>query len=118
MTLDMFNATVKPRVTGTLNLHFALNDSPWTSWICIFGTVTQNNYLESSSFMNAFARYRRSLGLCASSLSLNQILDVGAVSRVANYETAMARNGLYDNDEDEFFQYCDAAIDCSSTSSQ
>lgn len=124
MTLEMFNATVKPRVTGTINLHLALKDSPldffmmWTSWTCIFGTASQSNYLGSSSFMDSFARYRRSLGLCASSLSLNQILDVGAVSGRASYETAMARNGLYGNNEEEFLQYCDAAIGCSSASSQ
>lgn len=123
MTLDMFNATVKPRVTGTINLHLALADSPldffmmWTSWTCMFGTATQSNYLGSCSFMDAFARYRRSLGLCASSLSLNQILDVGAVSRMPGYEVAMARNGLYGNDEDDFLQYCDAAIDRSSAGS-
>lgn len=115
----MFHATVKPRVTGTINLHLALEHSPldffmmWTSWTNMFGTATQSNYLASCSFMDAFARFRRNLGLCASSLSLNQILDVGAVSGMPGYETAMTRNGLYGNDEAEFLQYCDAAIDCS-----
>lgn len=124
MTLEMFNATVKPRVTGTINLHLALENSPleffmmWTSWTCMFGTATQSNYLGSCSFMDAFARYRRNLGLCATSLSLNQILDVGAVSRVSGYEIALTRNGHYGNDEDEFLQYCDAAISCSPASPQ
>lgn len=33
------------------------------------------------------------------------------------YEVAMARNGLYGNDEDDFLQYCDAAIGNSAASS-
>lgn len=65
--------------------------------------------------MDAFARFRRNLGLCASSLSLNQILDIGAVSGMPGYETAMARNGLYGNDEADFLQYCDSAIACSAS---
>lgn len=68
--------------------------------------------------MNAFVRHRRSLRLCASFLSLNQIFDVDVVFRVASYETIMTRNDFYDNDENEFLQYCDAVIDCSSASFQ
>lgn len=86
MTLENFNATVKPRVTGTLNLHSALKDSPldffqmWSSWTVMFGTATQSNYLSSNAFMDAFAHHRRYLGLPATSLGLSQVLGIGVVS--------------------------------------
>jgi hypothetical protein len=86
MSLDQFNATLKSRVTGTINLHQALLKSPldffqmWSSWTLMFGTATQSNYLASNAFMDAFARYRHKLGLPAASLSLSQVLGIGIVS--------------------------------------
>ena len=88
MTLENFQATVKPRVIGTLNLHNALKDSPldffqmWSSWTVMFGTATQSNYLASNAFMDAFANYRQHLGLPATSLALSQILGIGIVSYI------------------------------------
>lgn len=116
MTLDDFNTTFKPRVQGTINLHNALSGSPldffvtWSSWTSIFGVPVQTNYLASNSFMDAFACHRRSLGLPSTSLSLSQILDVGIVSGIPDYQTSLDRNGLYGSGEDEFLEFCDTAI--------
>ncbi|PQE21953.1 polyketide synthase protein [Rutstroemia sp. NJR-2017a WRK4] len=116
MTLEQFYGTVRPRVVGTLNLHEALKDSPldffqmWSSWTVMFGTATQSNYLASNAFMDNFARHRRRLGLPATSLSLSQVLGIGIVSYIPEYQQAMIRNGFYGNDEDEFLQYCEAGI--------
>ena len=116
LTYDMFNAVIKPRVGGTINLHNALDGQPldfflmWSSWTAIFGTATQSNYLATCSFMDAFARHRRSLGLPATSLDLSQIIETGAIKRVPSYATSLARNGLYGNDHEEFIHFCDAAI--------
>lgn len=117
MTLEEFEATVRPRVRGTMNLHAALEHSPldffmmWGSWTAIFGTATQSNYLASSAFMDAFARHRKSLGLPATSLSLSRIGNVGAVGRNKIDANTLARNGFYGNNEDEFLEYCESAID-------
>ena len=117
MTLEEFQLTVRPRVRGTLNLHAALKDAPldffmmWSSWTAIFGTATQVNYLASSTFMDAFARHRKMLGLPATSLSLNRIGNVGAVGRNHINANILARNGFYGNNEDEFLEYCESAID-------
>ncbi|KAL4866681.1 hypothetical protein BDV12DRAFT_198902 [Aspergillus spectabilis] len=116
LSLERFQATVGPRVTGTLNLHHTLKDSPldffemWSSWTAIFGTATQSNYLASSAFMDAFARYRRSMGLPGSSLSLSQISGVGVVSHAPRYHHSMFRNGLYGTDESEFLLFCEAGL--------
>ena len=123
MSVETFHATMQPRVQGTLNLHTVTKSCPldfflmWSSWTAIFGTATQTNYLASCAFMDAFARHRRSLGLPATSLTLSRIGDIGAVGRNERYGHAMTRNGFYGNDEDEFLQYCQSAIeqDISST---
>ena len=60
--------------------------------------------------MDAFACHRRSLGLPSTSLSLSQILDVGIVSGIPDYQTSLDRNGLYGSGEDEFLDFCDTAI--------
>ena len=116
MSLEKFNSTIEPRVIGTLNLHEALKHCPldffqmWSSWTVMFGTATQSNYLASNAFMDAFARHRVSLGIPATSLALSQILGVGVVSYMPDYQQAMIRNGFYGNDEDEFLQFCEAGI--------
>ncbi|KAI1419983.1 hypothetical protein F5Y12DRAFT_720070 [Xylaria sp. FL1777] len=116
MSLDRFNATVRPRVVGTLNLHVATLNCPldffelWSSWTVIFGTATQSNYLASNAFLDAFARYRRSQGLPCTSLALSQVLGIGIVSYMPEYQQAMIRNGFYGNDEDEFLRYCEQGI--------
>lgn len=116
MTLDRFNATVHPRVVGTLNLHEATKGCSldffelWSSWTVVFGTATQSNYLASNSFLDAFARHRRARGLPCTSLALSQVLGIGIVSYMPEYQQAMIRNGFYGNDEDEFLRYCEQGI--------
>ncbi|KAL4922406.1 hypothetical protein BDW62DRAFT_197082 [Aspergillus aurantiobrunneus] len=122
LSLEGFQATVGPRVTGTLNLHQALKDSPldffemWSSWTAIFGTATQCNYLASNTFMDAFSRYRQSLGLPGSSVSLSQISGIGVVSHDPRYHQSMMRNGLYGTHEHEFLSFCEAGLLSSPTS--
>lgn len=117
MTLEELEATVRPRVRGTMNLHAALQHSPldffmmWSSWTAIFGTATQANYLASSAFMDAFARHRRRSGLRATSLSLSRIGNVGAVGRNNIDANILARSGFYGNNEDEFLEYCESTTD-------
>ncbi|KAI1302455.1 hypothetical protein F5Y03DRAFT_407817 [Xylaria venustula] len=116
MPLSRFNATVLPRVMGTLNLHKATLNSPldffelWSSWTVVFGTATQSNYLASNAFLDAFARYRRSKGLPCTSVALSQVLGIGIVSYMPEYQQAMIRNGFYGNDEDEFLRFCEQGV--------
>ena len=116
MTLDKFNATIQPRVHGTINLHNAVRHLHLdffvmlSSWTTIVGSASQSNYMAANSFMDAFARHRRSLGMPATSLALGQILDVGIVSYIPQYQENLLKMGLYGNTEAEFLQYCEAAM--------
>lgn len=116
MSLDDFNTTLQPHLTGTLNLHRNLEHASLdfflmlSSWTSIFGSSSQANYMAANSFMDAFARHRRNLNLPATSLSLGQILDVGSTSYTPEYQEGLIQMGLYGNSEEEFIRYCDAAI--------
>ena len=116
MTLDQFRSTAAPRVEGTMNLHRATENLNLdfflmlSSWTTIFGSASQGNYMAANSFMDAFAAYRRRLGLPATSLGLGQILDVGIVSYYPQYQEHLLRMGLYGNTEEEFLRYCEIGI--------
>ncbi len=60
--------------------------------------------------MDAFACYRRSLGLPATLLGLSPILDVGVVNSTPKYQIALDKCGLYGNSEADLLDYCDSAI--------
>lgn len=119
MSLKMFEATIKPRVNGTRNLHQATLQSPldffltWSSWTAIFGNATQANYLASCTYMDAFARYRKSLARPATSLSLSRIgnLEQWAHGLNAQYANTIERSGFYGTNEADILGYCASAID-------
>ena len=104
------------RALGIMNLHQALLQAPldflvmWSSWTKMIGSASQSNHMAASSFIDAFASYRRSLGLPGTSLAADQILDVGIVSHISEHQTKVLKMGLYGNSEDDFLQYCEAAI--------
>lgn len=88
MTLDDYDAALSCKVDGTWNLHnvsleLGLNLDFFTilssvSGVC--GSKGQANYAAASTFLDAFASYRRGLGLPASSVDLGVVHDVGYVS--------------------------------------
>ena len=82
----------------------------WSSLTEVFGTATQSAYLATCAFMNSFSAYRRSQGLPATSLCLGQIRESGHFKGNKILANSVARNGLYQNEHEEFLQFCDAAI--------
>ncbi|KAI0968591.1 putative polyketide synthase [Xylaria arbuscula] len=85
MTLEDYHAALECKVQGTWNLHQAVIDRGWTldfftllssiSGLC--GSKGQANYAAANAFLDAFAAYRRGLGLAACSVDLGVIQDVG-----------------------------------------
>ncbi|KAK6856599.1 hypothetical protein PG995_006786 [Apiospora arundinis] len=85
MTLEDYTAALRCKVGGTWNLHnislelglpldfFTMLSS--VSGIC--GNKGQANYAAANAFLDAFANYRRGLGLPASSVDLGVVSDVG-----------------------------------------
>lgn len=84
MTFDQWNAGVRPKVAGTLNLHNNLHDLDFfimlSSLTGVVGHASQANYGAGNTFQDALARHRTSLGLPAVSLDLGAIMSVGFVA--------------------------------------
>ena len=97
MTAEMFHKGMAAKVLGAKNLHEATASMPldFFSMVSSFGTVyafpTQSTYLAANNFLDYFARYRRRLGLPASTVSLGFITDLGALTEDAVTVNLFAR---------------------------
>lgn len=103
MTLDDYLAVLRPKTTGTWNLHRYLPQDldfflMLSSISGIIGNATQAAYAAGSTFMDAFAAYRRTLGLPAVSLDLGVITDVGYLAENRTLALRMAQQGFHGTD--------------------
>lgn len=88
ITVEDYTQTVFCKVQGTWNLHNVLLEEGQTvgfftmlsSVSGIVGNKGQANYAAANTFLDAFAAYRRGLGLKANSVDLGTIQDVGYLS--------------------------------------
>ena len=82
-----YEAVLAPKVAGTWNLHKAtLGDGLAffvlaSSRTALTGAPGQSDYTAANAYLNAFARYRRSLGLPALSICWNTWSGVGMAAR-------------------------------------
>jgi len=115
MSVDTFNAVINPKVQGTINLHEALLAQNLdffvmtSSIITACGTSTESNYSAANTFLDSMARYRRSLGLPATSIALGMITEVGHVSEHPELEAAMTKNGMHGIDEQDYLRIMELA---------
>jgi hypothetical protein len=85
MTLEEWNMAVDPKVKGTWNLHNASVSANaeldffvlFSSVSGVFGLPGQINYAGANTFLDAFSRYRLSLGLPACAIALGIVEGVG-----------------------------------------
>lgn len=88
MTYEEWTECLAPKVTGTWNLHEALQDHPDLDFFVLFGSLAgvygnsgQANYAAANTYLESFVRYRRNLGLPCSLLNLGPVEDIGMLSR-------------------------------------
>jgi len=89
MTNKDYHDVITCKLAGTWNLHKAameanLNLDFFSMLSSISGVVGQKgqaNYAAANAFLDAFASYRRSLGLQANSIDLGAVEEVGYISR-------------------------------------
>lgn len=93
MTVEDYHTAIHAKVQGTWNLHLAslsLQKQPidfftlLSSTAGIVGNRGQANYAAANTFLDAFASYRRNLGLHANCVDLGLIEDVGYVAEQGN----------------------------------
>ncbi|XWW98486.1 hypothetical protein V2A60_006486 [Cordyceps javanica] len=80
MSHEQWLVAFKPKVQGSWNLHCALpSDLAFfvmlSSVVSVIGNVAQANYAAGNSYMDALARYRRSLGMAGTSINAGLVAD-------------------------------------------
>lgn len=104
MTLEDYLAVLRPKLHGTRNLHdhlpkdldFFLMESSVSG---IVGNTAQAAYAAANTFLDAFARYRRSNGQPATTIDIGAVSGVGYLSQNKELELAMQRQGFEFTDE-------------------
>ncbi|MBN2530112.1 MAG: SDR family NAD(P)-dependent oxidoreductase [Deltaproteobacteria bacterium] len=87
MTPEQLAAPLRPKITGTWNLHEATKEIPldffvsFSSVSSLYGLPGQANYAAANRFLDDFAAYRQSLGMPASTVNLGPLAETGFVSR-------------------------------------
>ncbi|KAK6513545.1 hypothetical protein TWF281_005168 [Arthrobotrys megalospora] len=109
---------IDPKVRGTWNVHEALKGKDehldfflLTSSISgSVGTATEGNYCAANYFLDNFARYRRSLGLPATSVGLGMISEVGYLHENPDIEQLLLRKGIQQISESEMLSIIDISL--------
>ncbi|KAL9115464.1 MAG: hypothetical protein Q9227_000785 [Pyrenula ochraceoflavens] len=89
MTAEDYHVAVACKISGTWNLHNIAQEenlsldffSMLSSTSGVAGQSGQANYVAANAFLDAFANYRRRMGLRANSIALGPMWDVGYMSR-------------------------------------
>ncbi|EAW17483.1 putative polyketide synthase, partial [Aspergillus fischeri NRRL 181] len=95
MDLETYQATIRPKVDGTWNLHNAVPNDELDffvlfSSVCgMVGYYGQANYAAANTFLDAFVQYRHERGLRASVMDIGAVNDVGYISRTPAAKDAM-----------------------------
>lgn len=113
-----WNRGLAAKVTGTLNLHEAtlrfklpLDFFVMTSSIqTIIAQATQAAYSAANNFQDAFARYRRRLGLPGHSIAFGVINEVEGLGQTTVTQKSLIRNRLYATGENDFLRLLETAF--------
>ncbi|KAF4954956.1 hypothetical protein FSARC_11985 [Fusarium sarcochroum] len=116
MTYAQFQDAIRPKVTGTKNLHRLTKGMPLDFFIMlssaagVVGNSSQANYAAGGAFQDAFAHYRTQQGLPAVTLDLGGIDDVGFAAENADYVVNLERWGYLTISPAEYFSMIKQAI--------
>ena len=99
MSAEMFQLPLLPKVQGTWNLHAHLLKNMdffifLSSATGVFGNRGQSNYAAASTFQDAFAKYRISLGEKCYSLDLSLMLGIGYAAERHEITNALRKAGI------------------------
>lgn len=115
MSLEDYLAVLRPKLHGTWNLHahlpkeldFFLMESSISG---IIGNTAQAAYAAANTFLDAFARYRRSHGQPATTIDIGAVSGVGYLAQDEDLKQAMQRQGFDFTDEARLMHLLEFAI--------
>lgn len=110
-----FRAALRPKIRGTWNLHELLPKEldffiMLSSIAGTGGMKGQANYAAGNSFQDAFAFYRRGLGLSATAIDLTVVLGVGVVAENSELLEGLKQAGVLTMQEEELHRIIKIAI--------
>ncbi|MBI4526099.1 MAG: SDR family NAD(P)-dependent oxidoreductase [Deltaproteobacteria bacterium] len=97
---ERFRNVLSPKVDGTWFLHSQTLHRPldffvlFSSVSSLIGSRGQANYVAANAFLDAFAYYRRSLGLPAVTVNWGQLAETGYASRNRQIGEFLTRRGI------------------------
>ncbi|KAI2627609.1 polyketide synthase-like protein [Hypoxylon sp. NC1633] len=118
MSTEAWSRAIRPKWTGTWNLHNALEGSDGTldfflmtsSVTGSIGSATESNYCAANAFLDAFSRWRRLQGKPGVSIGLGMIEEVGYLHDNPEVGTLLLRKGIQPLNENELLQVIDLAL--------
>ncbi|KAJ5094368.1 hypothetical protein N7456_010229 [Penicillium angulare] len=107
MSLDEFTTTIRPKVSGSWNLHRLLPLSldffvMLSSAGGVMGTRGQSNYACGNTYQDSLARYRVSRGLPALSLDLGLVRGIGFAAEHRDSLSSITKIGYRSISEKEY----------------
>lgn len=116
MSFADWQLNIKPRIQGAWNLHHCLADADLDFFLMlgslggVIGTVGQSAYAATNTFYDAFASYRKGLGLSACVIDIGKIENVGYVAENKDREAEMNFQGFDSLVEDELLALVKAHV--------
>lgn len=101
MSFEDWKAVINPKVQGTWNLHNATISGSSLDFFILFSSLSglignpgQANYASANTFLDAFAQYRKNMGLAASVIDIGAVEEIGHVSEVDGLMGKMRSSGF------------------------
>lgn len=116
MSFSDWNMNIRPRVQGAWNLHHCLAEVKLDFFVMLgssaglIGTPGQAAYAASNTFLDAFASYRRNLGLPACAIDFGLVRSVGYIEANPEREAEISLVAHDHLTEDEVLAFVKAAI--------
>ncbi|OQE38549.1 hypothetical protein PENCOP_c008G00808 [Penicillium coprophilum] len=116
MTYEQWEAALRPKVIGSLNLHDQFQSPDLEFFITlssvggIVGNACQANYTAGCTYQDALASYRAARGLPGISINLGSVKSVGVLAKQEDIASHLERVGFRANEEEEVLQLFQAAI--------
>ncbi|KAJ5715842.1 uncharacterized protein N7483_013023 [Penicillium malachiteum] len=115
MTLEDFNAAIRPKVLTTKNLH-EMCPKDMDFFVClsstggIVGSRGQGNYNAGNTYQDAMAHHRRAQGYPATSINLGVVLGVGITAQRGEILSYLKTGAMIGIHEQEVLAVIQAAI--------
>lgn len=116
MTIEEYNAAIRPKVHGSWNLHQLFKGRELDFFVMlsslagIIGHPSQSNYSAGGTFQDALARHRVAHGLPAASIDLGVVSSVGYVAEHDGTAERLKKSGHTLLSEDDVLFAIESAI--------